>query len=268
MSAAVSPDIIAFAHRLADAAREVVRPWFRRPIEVAYKGDARGGISPVTEADRAVETRLREMIAAEYPSHGVIGEEHGADRADAEEVWVLDPIDGTRLFINGLPLFNTLVSYARDGSPLLGVIDQPIMGDRWIGGAGLATTFNGKPVRTRACAGLSGAVLCTSSPAYYQGKGLEHDLAAFERLRGAVSWTQYGVDSYGLGLIASGCMDLGLETEIYPHDFCALAPVIEGAGGVITDWHGERMTLGSEGRIIASGDPALHGPALAVLAAT
>ncbi len=179
---------------------------------------------------------------------------------------MIDPIDGTRLFINGIPMFNTLISFARAGVPVLGVIDQPIIGDRWIGGAGLPTTFNGAPVRTRACATLADAVLCTSSPFYFEGANLAGERAAYERLRDAVSWTQFGADSYGLGLIASGCIDLGIETAIHPHDFCALAPVIENAGGVMTDWEDKPLTVQSGPDVLAAGDRALHARALDVLA--
>ena len=250
--------LIAFAGRLADAARAVVAPYFQRPIDVAYKG----GGSPVTEADRAVEARLREMIAEQYPSHGVVGEELDNVNQDAEHVWVLDPIDGTQLFIGGIPLFTTLIALTRGGVPVLGIIDQPITGDRWLGAAGRPTTFNGAPVRTRPCARLADARICTSNPAYYQGG----DIAAFDRLRGAVNWTQFGADSYGFGLIANGFVDLGLETGVYPHDYCAIAPVIEGAGGVMTDWEGRPLTLASGSRVLAAGDPAAHAAALALLA--
>ena len=255
-----SPDsaLTAFAGRLADAARAVVAPYFQRPIDVAYKGQA----SPVTEADRAVETRLREMIAEAYPSHGVVGEELDNVDEDAEDVWVLDPIDGTQLFIGGIPLFTTLIALTRGGVPVLGVIDQPISGDRWLGAAGRPTTFNGAPVRTRSCARIADALICTSNPAYYQGA----DKAAFERLGGAVNWTQFGADSYGFGLIANGFIDLGLETGVYPHDYLATVPVIEGAGGVMTDWQGRPLTLASGPRMLAAGDPAAHAAALALLA--
>ncbi len=249
--------LIAFAGRLADAARAVVAPYFQRPIDIAYKGDA----SPVTEADRAVETRLREMIADAYPSHGVVGEELDNVNEDAEHVWVIDPIDGTQLFIGGIPLFTTLIALTRAGVPVLGVIDQPISGDRWLGAAGRPTTFNGAPVRSRPCARLADALICTSNPAYYEGA----DQAAVERLRDAVNWTQYGLDSYGFGLIANGFIDLGLETGVYPHDYCAIAPVIEGAGGVMTDWEGRPLTLTSGPRMLAAGDPAVHAAALALL---
>ncbi len=250
--------LIAFAARLADAAREVVAPFFQRPIDIAYKG----GASPVTEADCAVEARLRGMIAEQYPGHGVIGEELANVDEDAETVWVIDPIDGTQLFIGGIPLFATLIALTRGGVPVLGVIDQPITGDRWLAAAGRPTTFNGAPVRTRPRARIADALICTSNPAYYEGA----ERAAFERLRNAVRWTQYGADSYGFGLIANGFIDLGVENGLGLHDFCAIVPVIEGAGGVMTDWQGRPLTLASGSRVLAAGDAAAHAQALALLA--
>ncbi len=254
----VAPEIVSFAEALADAAGAILRARFRAPFTLSFKP----GDSPVTEVDRAVESRLREMIADRFPAHGVVGEEYGAERADADEVWVIDPIDGTRLFMAGVPLFGVLIAYVRGGAPALGVIDQPITGERWLGGPGLATRFNGRAVRTRACADLSGALLCASSPHYFEGA----DADAFERLRRAVGWTQYGTDCYGFGLIASGLIDLGVETDLGPHDFMALAPVIAGAGGVMTDWEGRPLGLGSGGRVLAAGDRAAHERALAILA--
>lgn len=254
----VAPEIVAFAEALADAAGALLRERFRTPFALSFKP----GDSPVTEVDRAVETRLRAMIADRFPGHGVVGEEYGAERADAAEVWVIDPIDGTRLFMAGIPLFGVLIAYARDGAPALGVIDQPITGERWLGGPTLATRFNGRRVRTRACPDLSAALLCASSPVYFEGD----DAAAFERLSRAVGWTQYGTDCYGFGLIASGLIDLGVETDLGPHDFMALAPVIEGAGGVMTDWEGRALSLRSGGRVLAAGDRAAHARALEILA--
>ena len=257
MSQPDAAEFLAFAGRLADAAAAVVRPYFQRPIGVDFKAEN----SPATEADVAVETRLREMIADAYPAHGVIGEELAPERPDAEQVWVIDPIDGTRSFINGVPMFTTLVALVRDGAPLIGVIDQPILDQRWAGGGGVPATFNGVAARVRPCKTLAEAVLCTSAPVYYTGDSV----APFERLRDAVHWVQYGADAYGFGLVASGFMDLGLESGMGVHDYCALAPVIESAGGVMTDWRGNPLTIHSGDRVLAAGDPALHVLALAHL---
>lgn len=258
MTDAQTDEFIAFANRLADAAGEVVRPYFRRDLAVDLKADK----SPVTEADTAVEARLREIIAAAYPDHGLIGEEQATVNGDAEFVWVVDPIDGTRLFISGVPMFTCLIALMRGGRPLIGLIDQPVIGDRWVGAPGRQTTFNGRPARTRACAGLSDAVLCTSNPAYFEGP----DRPAFERLRDASAWTQYSGDSYGVGLIANGSMDLAVESELGIYDFCAWGPVIEGAGGRVSDWQGAAITLQTGDKILVSGDPRLHDQAMSRLA--
>ena len=258
MNQPAAAEFLAFAGRLADAAAAVVGPYFQRPIEVAFKAVN----SPVTEADLAVETRLRELIADAYPAHGVIGEELATERADAEHVWVIDPIDGTRSFINGVPMFTTLIALVRDGAPLIGIIDQPTLGHRWAGGGGVVATFNGEPARVRPCAALAEAVLCTSAPVYYTGDAV----APFERLRDAVHWVQYGADAYGFGLVAGGFMDLGVESGMGVHDYCALVPVIEAAGGVMTDWRGAPLTIHSGGEVLAAGDGATHAAALALLA--
>ena len=258
MKDACADEFIALANRLADAAGDLARSFFRRPIEVRFKAAK----SPVTEADQAVETLLRELIGEAYPDHGVIGEEQAPVNAGAEFVWVIDPIDGTRLFISGVPLFTCLIALTRGGRPLLGVIDQPVIGDRWIGARGQATTFNGQAVNTRACASLGDAVLCTSNPAYFEGD----DIAAFERLRDAAGWTQYSADSYGVGLIANGSMDLAAESELGIYDFCAWGPVIEGAGGVVSDWQGAALSLQTGDKILVSGDARTHDQAMALLA--
>lgn len=257
MNAVCPPDIVAFAHRLADASGAVIKRYFRRPVDIAYKADR----SPATEADRETETVIREMIAAEYPEHGVIGEEHPPERVHADNVWIIDPIDGTRPFLAGVPVFGTLIALTHKGVPVLGIIDQPISGERWVGASGQPTTLNGAPVHTRACADLSAALLCTSSYHYYEGE----DVAAYERLRQAVEWAHYGADCYGFAMIASGHIDIGIEPGMKVHDYWALIPVIENAGGIVTDWRGSPLTLHSEGRVIAAGDRAIHAAAIEVL---
>lgn len=259
MNAVPPPDTVAFAHRLADASGAVIRQYFRQPIDVAYKAD----LSPVTRADRETETVIREMIVAAYPEHGVIGEEHPPERADADYLWIIDPIDGTRPFMAGVPVFGTLIALTHKGVPVLGIIDQPISGERWLGVNGQPTTLNGKPVHTRACADLSTALLCTSSYHYYEGE----DLVAYERLRQAVEWAHYGADCYGFAMVASGQIDIGIDPGMNVHDYCALIPVIENAGGVITDWTGAPLTLQSGGRVIAAGDRVAHAAAIERLAA-
>ena len=242
-------DDLALAHALADAAGDAIRPYFRGRLAVEAKADA----SPVTAADRAAEVAMRTLLAAHRPDDGVIGEEYGDDRPDAARVWVLDPIDGTRSFIAGRPLFGTLIALLVDGAPVLGVIDQCIARDRWIGAAGVPTMLNGHAAATRACPTLARAHLATTSPhAFPPG-----DLAAFERLRAGVGDTLYGGDCHNYGLLASGHLDLVVEAGLKTYDWAALVPVVTGAGGRMTEWAGAPLRLGSAGQVIATGDSAL-----------
>jgi len=249
---------IALAEALADAARGIIRGYFRRKIGVDDKGD----LTPVTVADREAEAAMRALIEERFPAHGIIGEEHGRSREDAEWVWVLDPIDGTKSFISGIPLFGTLIALTRRGRPVLGVIDQPILGERWLGAAGRATTLNGAPVRTRPCPALDRATLFSTAPEImFEGQ----DAAGFAALRRAVKLARTGTDCYAYAQLASGFIDLVVEGALKPYDYCALAPVIAGAGGTITDWQGRALDLASDGRVVACGDPALAAPARALL---
>lgn len=244
------PELIALAETMADAAAEIARKYYRAEFNIERKADA----SPVTIADREIETKLREMIAAHSGEHGIWGEEHGTERLDAEWVWVLDPIDGTRAFMSGMPSFATLIGLLYRGTPVLGLIDQPITNDRWLGAAGRSTLFNGLKATTRACKNLDRAFLKATAPDMFHGA----DAANFFRLSGMVGTTAYGGDAYNYGLLAAGFLDLVVEASNKPHDFIALVPVIEGAGGMITDWHGKALTLESDGRILAAGDKRLY----------
>jgi len=241
-------DDIALANALADAAGAAIRPFFRAPFEISDKSDA----SPVTEADRAAELAMRRLISAERPRDGIIGEEFGAERADATRQWVLDPIDGTRSFIAGRPIFGTLIALMQDGWPVLGIIDQPISGERWAGAMSVGTTLNGKPVRTRACRSLDQAILATTGPQYFPGHSAEH----FSILGGQCRDTIWGGDCYNYALLASGHIDIVVEAGLKLHDLAALVPIVEGAGGQMCDWSGEPLTDASEGDVIAVGDPA------------
>ena len=257
MAGACPLEFIELAERLAEASGAVIRGYFRTPFSVDQKADQ----TPVTIADRETESAMRELIGEAYPGHGILGEEHGSERTDSEFVWVLDPIDGTRAFIAGKPTFSTLIALVRNGTPILGVIDQPVNGERWIGAAGMATRFNGDPVATRACPTLDHAILNTTSPDLFDSA----DRPRFERLAATTRETLYGGDGYAYGLVASGFIDLIVEADLKPYDFCALAPVVEGAGGIVTDWRGAKLTLDSEGHIAAAGDAALHARAIGVL---
>jgi inositol-phosphate phosphatase / L-galactose 1-phosphate phosphatase / histidinol-phosphatase len=253
-------DLLAFVHRLADAAGEVVRRHYRTPILVEHKADD----SPVTVADREAEATLRALIRAEYPEHGIEGEELGAERADAEFVWCLDPIDGTKSFITGRPLFGTLIGLAHAGRPILGLIDQCVLHERWLGIDGQPSTWNGRPISVRPCARLDQAVLYVTSPRMFTAPA---DRAAFARIEQEVRLPMYGGDCYAYGLLALGFADLIVEAELDPYDFMALVPVIEGAGGVITDWRGAGLNTASDGRVVAAGDRRVHAEALRLLAA-
>jgi inositol-phosphate phosphatase/L-galactose 1-phosphate phosphatase/histidinol-phosphatase len=249
---------LGLAIELADAAGEAIRPYFRRPITVDDKPD----LSPVTIADRAAERAMRRLITERFPAHGIIGEEFGGEREAADFVWVLDPIDGTKSFISGVPLFGTLIALAHEGRPILGIIDQPILRERWIGAAGRATTFNGNPVRTRPCAALAAATVFSTSPDMFVGA----DVAAHAKIAAAAKLVRYGADCYAYGLVALGFVDLVVEASNKPYDFCAMPPIVEGAGGIASDWQGAPLTLASDGRVLVAGDRRAHEQALALLA--
>jgi inositol-phosphate phosphatase/L-galactose 1-phosphate phosphatase/histidinol-phosphatase len=249
---------IELALALADAAGAVIRGHFRQRVEVIDKADA----SPVTIADRDSEAAMRRLIGQSFPEHGILGEEHGSERVDAEYVWVLDPIDGTKSFISGIPLFGTLIALLKNGVPVLGVLDQPISGERWLGVAGRPSTHNGNPIRTRACEKLDTASVFSTSPDMFSGS----DAEAFGRVRAGAKLVRYGGDCYAYGMCAMGFIDAVVEASLKPYDFCALIPIIEGAGGIVTDWQGRRPGLVSDGRILACGDVVLHEAMLGRLA--
>lgn len=241
-------DDIALANRLADAAGEAIRPYFRGDMGVEIKGDA----SPVTLADRAAEEAMRRLIIAERPRDAILGEEFGKREGDSGRTWVLDPIDGTRAFVAGRPLFGTLIALIADGWPMLGVIDQCILQERWVGAVGQQTLFNGQPARARLCSGLDKATLATTSPAAFK----DDELHAFEHVDAKAMNVVLGGDCYNYGAVASGWIDVVVEANLKLHDFAALVPVVEGAGGRMCDWAGDPLHAGSTGEVIAAGDPA------------
>jgi inositol-phosphate phosphatase/L-galactose 1-phosphate phosphatase/histidinol-phosphatase len=214
-------------------------------------------------ADREAEAAMRRLIAARFPDHGIIGEEFGRERDDAEFVWVLDPIDGTKSFISGVPLFGTLIALAQRGRSILGIIDQPISRERWIGAIGRPTLFNDTPIRVRPCASLDTATLFATSPDMFVGA----DKAAFGRVAAAAKLVRFGADCYAYGLLAHGFIDLVIEASLKPYDFSAMLPVVEGAGGIASDWRGAPLTVASDGRVVVAGDRRTHNAALRLLAA-
>ena len=249
-------DILSTAHALADAAAAQSMAWFRQPIEVITKADE----SPVTLADRAAETAMRAVLAAQAPADGIYGEEHGQERLDAARVWVLDPIDGTRSFITGSPLWGTLIGALEGGRVTLGMIDMPVLGERWVGQGGVATR-NGQPVRVRGTIDIAQARIVTTSPDIFNAA----DWQAFDRLSRQCAMRRFGGDCYGYAQLAGGTLDLVVETGLQPYDYLGPAGVIEAAGGVVTDWEGRPLGLVPDCRVIAAATPELHRAALAVL---
>lgn len=245
----------------ADVAGAVIRPFFRAGLGAASKSDQ----SPVTIADRSAEQAMRAVLSERFPDHGVLGEEFGHDREGAEFCWVLDPIDGTRAFITGRPVFGTLISLMHGDVPILGIIDQPITGERWIGAAGRRTSFRGPfggQAGCRPCPALATAELSLTSP-----QMLGEDTARWDRLAEKVRRVSYGGDCYAYGLLALGQIDIIAECDLKIWDWAALVPVVEGAGGRVTDWAGRALHPGNAGHALAVGDPALLAPAVALLRA-
>ena len=248
---------IELAEKLADIARPIVTNYFRSNIKILDKEN----LTPVTAADREAETAIRIVLESECPKHGILGEEFGSHNLDAEYVWIIDPIDGTKAFVTGKPLFGTLIALCKNGSPVLGIIDQPILKERWIGAIGHPTTHNGNLISTRACKSIGDAWLSATSPDMFKGK---HE-TAFKQLAGKVKFSLYGGDCYSYGLLASGFSDIICEATMQPYDYCALVPIIEGAGGKISNWAGEPLKISSDGTVLATGDATLHEIAIEIL---
>ena len=253
------------AEAAADVAACVVRPFFRAKLATQEKSDA----SPVTIADRTAEQAMRAVLAERLPEHGILGEEFGLDRPQARHRWVLDPIDGTRAFITGRPSFGILVALLEDGVPVLGVLDQPITGERWTARSGGTTSYRPgvlqggrSDIGTRRCPALADAELSCTSPEMLQGD----DLPRWTALRRQVKRASWGGDCYAYGLLALGQIDIIAECTMQPWDWAALVPVVEGAGGRITDWQGRPLRQDGDGTVLAVGDPALLGPAVDALA--
>jgi myo-inositol-1(or 4)-monophosphatase len=258
MSSTFPPaDDLRVARALADAAAAHSLRLFRTPLEVIAKADE----SPVTQADRAAEAAMREILGADRPADGIFGEEHGRERLDAERIWVLDPIDGTRSFITGSPLWGTLIALVRGGRVELGMVDMPVLGERWIGQAGLGAERNGQPVHASACSEVARARIVTTSPDIFDAGGWQ----AFERLSRRCAMRRFGGDCYGYAQLAGGTIDLVVETGLQPYDYLGPTGLIEAAGGVITDWEGQPLGIHSDGRVLAAATRDLHQQALALL---
>jgi histidinol phosphatase-like enzyme (inositol monophosphatase family) len=250
---------LAAAEAAADVAGAVVRPFFRAGLAIDPKSDR----SPVTIADRSAERAMRAVLSERFPDHGVLGEEFGHDQPGAQLCWVLDPIDGTRAFVSGRPTFGTLIALLDGETPILGVIDQPVSRERWIGATGRPTVFRGAyggRAGCRPCASLADVELSCTSP-----EMLGSDLPRWQRLVDVVRRNYWGGDCYAHGLLALGQIDVIAETAMNLWDWAALVPVVEGAGGRVTDWSGQKLRSGGDGRVLSVGDPALLPDIVALL---
>jgi inositol-phosphate phosphatase / L-galactose 1-phosphate phosphatase / histidinol-phosphatase len=246
----MTPADILLANRLTDAAGDAIRPFFRSGFTHEAKPDA----SPVTEADRAAEAAIRRILDAECPRDGIIGEEYGEKAGTSGRTWIIDPIDGTVSFMAGRPIFGSLVALLEENWPVLGVIDQCINKERWVGATGYSTTLNGVAVKSRSCRSLSDATLATSGPQYFSQHDGDHFMALAAKT--AHKRMLFGGDCYNYALLASGHIDIVVEAGLKLHDFAALVPVIMGSGGIMSDWSGDPLHAGSNGHVIAVGDPA------------
>ncbi len=254
-------DFTAFIGRLATVSGETILPFFRTSLSIDNKSVGHD-FDPVTEADRAAEAVMRRLIKASFPQHGIVGEEFGSEREDAEYVWVLDPIDGTKSFIAGFPIWGTLIALLHQGTPVFGMMHQPFIGERFSGDSGSAHyqgPSNQRKLAVRRCSSLRDATMYTTSPLLMNNA----DRAAFDRVGEGVRLNRYGGDCYSYCMLAAGHLDLVIETELKPHDIAALIPIITGAGGIVTTWEGKPAQGG--GRIIAAGDPRVHEAAIRLL---
>ncbi len=262
MSAHDIPTLLAFADTLADAAREAILPYFRADHSVNHKGGER--FDPVTEADQASERAMRELIVQTYREHSILGEEYGGTLATAGYQWILDPIDGTRAFISGLPTWGVLIGLYHDGRPLLGVMDQPYLGERyrgWMSGANVTARGETKAIKTRACTGLGDATLSTTDPYLFRDPD---EASAFARIRDAAKLTRFGYDCYAYCMLAAGHIDCVVESGLKAFDIAALIPIITGAGGGVCGWDGDDASGG--GRVLAWGDAQVRDTAMKLLA--
>jgi histidinol phosphatase-like enzyme (inositol monophosphatase family) len=250
-----------FAIDLAREAARVSLPYFRGAFEEADKGGP-GAFDPVTQADREAEAALRRRIADRYPDHGVIGEEYGEDRPEAGHVWILDPIDGTRAFIAGLPLWTNLIALRREGRPEVGVIGQPYLDEIFLGGPSGARLLRGgatTPLAVRPCPALTAAVIATTDPDIFTGA----ELGAWTQVRAAARLARLGCDAYAYAMLAAGRIDMVIESGLKVWDWSALIPVIESAGGEVTNWRGGAPD--GSGQILAVGDVGIRDQALVTL---
>ncbi len=253
-------EYLRFANLVADRARPIALSGFRSGCDVSYKADR----TVVTEKDIEIETVVRAMVAETYPDHGIIGEEFEPLQADSPYVWVVDPIDGTEAYAYGLPTFGILLCLARDGVPVASVIDLPALGERWCGATGLPTTWQGDPCRSKSTGSLDSAIVFASSIDMFN----QAEKRVFDRVSQIARHRRFGIDCYAYGMLACGYADVVMEAAMKTVDYMALAPVVAGSGGVITDWQGRALTLESQGTVLAVSNPALHEQCLAAIRET
>jgi myo-inositol-1(or 4)-monophosphatase len=253
-------DFASFVDQLASVSGDTILPFFRTALAIENKNDR--GFDPVTAADHAAENAMRALIRKNFPDHGIVGEEYGSERADAEYVWVLDPIDGTKSFITGMVAWGTLIGLMRFGEPVFGMMHQPFTRERFSGdggGAHCRGPSGSRELRVRDCASLGEAICSTTSPLLMN----KNDRAAFARVEDKAKLSRYGGDCYAYCMVAAGLIDLVIETEIKPYDIVAIIPIITGAGGIVTTWEGGPAQAG--GRVVVAGDKRVHKQALEML---
>jgi len=251
----IDKNIHEFANALADIASKITKKYFRKNFSEENKSND----TPVTIADREIENAICKAIIKKFPNHGIIGEEYGSINENADYKWIIDPIDGTLSFVIGRPIFGNLIALSYQNKPILGIINQPITDERWIGIKNKTSKLNNKIIRTRKCDNIENAILCTTSPAFFTG----NDLEIFKKITAKTKYQNqqgviYGGDCYLFGLLAMGLIDVIIESGLNNYDFMALIPIIESAGGIISDWDGNILDLNSDGRVIACGDKKMH----------
>ncbi|PPR30349.1 MAG: Fructose-1,6-bisphosphatase/inositol-1-monophosphatase [Alphaproteobacteria bacterium MarineAlpha6_Bin6] len=245
------------AHECAEASGKIIKKYFRKKVKIEIKNDN----TPVTKADKEAEKKIRDIIRKKSPECGYFGEETGKYNIDNEYTWVIDPIDGTKSFITGKPLFGTLIGLMKNNRPYLGVLNQPILKERWVGIANKESRFNNVKVKTRNCKKLKGSKMYATSPMMFVGKNQK----VYRNVRAKIGETLFGADCYAHGLMASGFIDVLLEANLKPYDYIASAAIVSGAGGKFTDWQGNELNLKSDGRIIAAGDAKIHNQLIKVI---
>ena len=239
-----------FASSTLDETGPIGLRYFRQPIDIAQKADA----SPVTVADIEIEALIRDRIAQTYPSHGILGEEQDPVNISAELCWVIDPIDGTKSFISGMPLWGTLIALLKDSHPVFGIIDVPALGERYVSTPGRGTERNGESIRTSHCTELRDCNMFATSPDMFSAT----EFQVFESLSRRARFRRFGGDCYSYAMLAAGKIDAVIEAGLKPYDYLPIVPFVIGAGGVMTDWNGNPLTSSSDGRVIAAATPALH----------